>query len=74
MAVSLSEGKYLVALARKSIRSYLDTHKIADFADAPPGLKQKAGAFVTLESYPGNDLRGCIGLIVAAKPLAQAVA
>ncbi|RLG19942.1 TIGR00296 family protein [Candidatus Micrarchaeota archaeon] len=74
VALKLEEGKYLVQLARKSIEYFLTNQTIIDASDAPESLKQKQGAFVTLQTYPEKILRGCIGYVIAAKPLAQTVA
>ena len=73
VALSLEDGKYLVRLARKSIERYLKERRTEDVSDAPSRLMEKGGAFVTLETYPEKNLRGCIGYIMAVKPIAQAV-
>jgi len=65
------EKKYLLELARRTIAARL---KNKPFDEAPPEsrlLNEKRGAFVTLKI--GDELRGCIGLIRAAKPLYEAV-
>jgi len=72
--ISLKEGKYLVKLARKSILNYFEEGTPVYVTDAPWELMEKSGAFVTLHSHPSHDLRGCIGLPLPHKPLAQAVA
>jgi len=64
MDLSIIEGEFLVALARKSISYYLKnlipmkTPKVAY-----PRLKQKRGVFCTLLTYPEGALRGCIGVV-----------
>jgi uncharacterized protein (TIGR00296 family) len=42
-------------------------------ADAPDALREKAGVFVTLATYPDRDLRGCIGHPYADSPLLDAL-
>lgn len=71
---SLEDGAFLIRLARKAIETYLESGKvISPPRDAPEKLKQKAGVFVTLETYPEKDLRGCIGYAEPIFPLAEAV-
>ena len=71
--LSLADGKRLVGLARKSIAYTLATGSI--FREKAPNSKlaERRGAFVTLEHFPGGELRGCIGLPYPDKPLWAAV-
>lgn len=61
----------LLELARASIRRYLEKKKRGEAAVADPLLKERRGAFVTLE-VDGN-LRGCIGYPLPVKPLAETI-
>ena len=70
----MEEAAYLIKLARKSIINYLRNGKPASCSDAPDGLKKPLGTFVTLHGFKTNELRGCIGYPLPAKPLADAVA
>jgi len=71
---SLDEGKYLVALARRSMETYLrDGKTIGVPADVTERLRARRGAFVTLRTYPGGELRGCIGRPYPTQPLVNAV-
>ncbi|MEW6328728.1 MAG: TIGR00296 family protein [Candidatus Micrarchaeota archaeon] len=72
--LSAEDGKYLVGLARKSIESYFARREPARGDDAPARLKEKRGVFVTLETFPERELRGCIGYPEPIKELARAVA
>lgn len=67
----------LLRFARASIRHTLDTHKVlpeSHFAyEATPAMARKMGCFVTLNMKDGGGLRGCIGEIVARRPLYSAV-
>ncbi len=68
------EGELLVGLARRAIYRYLKERKIAE----PPEkvkdeLQEKMGVFVTLNTFPDNNLRGCIGLPEPVKPLVEGV-
>ncbi len=70
------EKKFLLELARRSIKHYLqnNTHLEIDESDLPSEkLKEERGCFVTLHNKPSNDLRGCIGLIIAQGKLYQNV-
>jgi uncharacterized protein (TIGR00296 family) len=71
---SLEEGEYLVALARRSMETYLrEGRRIPEPPDAPERLRAMRGAFVTLRTHPGGELRGCIGRPYPAQPLVRAV-
>ena len=77
-AVLTDEEKIaLLRFARSSIRQMLDTGKAyrADFfaKEATGNMRCKMGCFVTLNQKRTHDLRGCIGEIVARRPLYQAV-
>ncbi len=73
MAVSSEQGAYLVLLARKAIGEHFASgRKIAP--DRKDGvLSEKRGVFVTLESYPSRELRGCIGYPLPIMELGSAV-
>ena len=74
MALSLSDGEFLVRLARKAIAEYLEKGSRLPKGGAPRHLLEPMGVFVTLESHPGRELKGCIGYPRPESPLAQAVA
>ncbi len=71
--LSERDGKYLVALARRAITSYLKQGERISPRDATPNLLEKRGVFVTLETMPNRELRGCIGYPYPVYPLASAV-
>ena len=71
-AVPISQGQYLVSLARESIEGYLTNGKKAMPKHADGALSEKRGVFVTLETHPSHDLRGCIGYPLPIKELALA--
>jgi AmmeMemoRadiSam system protein B/AmmeMemoRadiSam system protein A len=63
-------GPTLIDLARRSIVFGLDTGRpvhVTTDANLPPLLAAPGAAFVTLRR--GGDLRGCIGSVLAARPL-----
>lgn len=53
-------GKLAVALARASIDKAVKGVKMPDIK-IPEIFTKKSGAFVTLNTYPDHELRGCIG-------------
>ncbi len=72
-----AEGRQLLEIAREAVRSGVSGHGPDDAPSDPEtpdfseNLLAPCGAFVTLKA--GEHLRGCIGLIEAAKPLWQTV-
>jgi uncharacterized protein len=61
----------LLRIAREALISYLDTSNIPVVREPTESLRQHCGAFVSL--HKGKNLRGCVGVIVAEKPLYVAV-
>jgi AmmeMemoRadiSam system protein B/AmmeMemoRadiSam system protein A len=57
----------LLSIARETINKYVRNKNTPEFTVESEVLQKKCGAFVTLKKH--GDLRGCIGLIVADKPL-----
>ncbi len=72
--LTLSEGTYLVRLARRTIEASFARKKV-DITDAPPKTREVCGVFVTLNTLVGGErqLRGCIGYPYPIKPLVEAV-
>ncbi len=70
---SMEEGEYLVRLARKSIEHYMERGSVLEVDPPYPKLKSSCGAFVTLNTYPEGNLRGCIGYPEPVLPLYRAV-
>lgn len=66
------EGALVVKLARKGVDAETRDLDINTF-DVPDSLRQKSGAFVTLKTFPGDELRGCIGYPEPIFPLAEAI-
>jgi uncharacterized protein (TIGR00296 family) len=76
-AYTEQEGQFLVTLARKTLSTYLQSHKKLPVPeDTPPKLREKSGVFVTLNIYNQRrkdfQLRGCIGRPYPDQPLVQA--
>jgi AmmeMemoRadiSam system protein A len=68
------QEQILLDLARSSIRHGLQTGKPLriDPADFPPELLEPRATFVTL--HKNRELRGCIGMLKAVRPLAEDIA
>jgi len=67
------ERALLLELARTALRSAVEQHHRPPSPPAPGGrLSEPAGAFVTLRR--DGELRGCVGQLEAAEPLASVVA
>ena len=64
---------YLVSLARSTIEEYLARQTKLTPARREGVLSEKRGVFVTLETYPKRELRGCIGYPMPVKELAPSV-
>ncbi len=72
MELTNDEKELLLKAARQSILSaFGEAEKPEINYTAYPLLKQKMGAFVTIKI--DEDLRGCIGYIIAIKPLFETV-
>jgi uncharacterized protein len=74
--LSLQEGKFLIDLARNTVKRYLQTGKTAKAPeDTPKRLFEHCGVFVTINSLKNGEkkLRGCIGYPYPTSPLVEAV-
>ena len=70
------EGKFLVKLARRAVKEYLETKKVTETTRiVPEKLLQPCGVFVTINSIENEEkeLRGCIGYPYPTDPLVEAV-
>ncbi|OSS41926.1 putative ACR [Desulfurella amilsii] len=69
---SLEEGKFLVKLARQSVEYFLKNKKYLPIPHTyPENLNKTVGIFITLSTFPGENLRGCIGYPYAFGPLIE---
>ncbi len=70
------EGLFLVKLARRAVRTYLEEGKIVSVPEnVPSKFTKKCGVFVTLNNveHGRKELRGCIGFPYPTTPLTRAV-
>jgi len=65
------QQKFLLNLARRAIKQYLETGEKIKEKIEDEELKKKRGAFVTLKVE--NQLRGCIGYPLPYKPLYETI-
>jgi uncharacterized protein (TIGR00296 family) len=61
--LNLPSGAKLVKLARKSVENFFENKKLKTEKVSDAKLKEKRGVFVTIETYPEKNLRGCVGII-----------
>lgn len=70
--LGLDEGLKSVQFARYVAESYVKNKEIPSF-DLGEIFNQELGVFVTIHTYPGHDLRGCIGIPQPIMPLKKAI-
>lgn len=70
--LSLEDGTFAVKFARSVIKHYLKGENII-VKDYPDKFDENRGVFVSLHTYPGHDLRGCIGVPEPIMPLIEAL-
>ncbi len=68
-----SEGLEAVKIARKAIELWVKEKKKFQPDKYPQPFREKRGVFVTLHTYPGKELRGCIGFPEPVYPLIKAL-
>lgn len=69
---SLEDGKFAVKTARSFVEAAVSGGKF-EAQEAPDIFQQKSGVFVTINTYPKHNLRGCIGYIEPIFPLIEAL-
>jgi len=72
--LTADEGEKIVKIARSAIETYVKEGREIDRPrNIPEKFLKKRGVFVTIRSYPDEELRGCIGLPYPRKELIDAV-
>ncbi len=69
---SEEEGDLAVLAARKVVENYVRGEVQHDL-DLPDGFEEKSGVFVTIDTFPARELRGCIGYPEPFFPLKEAL-
>jgi len=74
MSLNKQQQQQLLELAKNSIRHGLETGQPLkiNLSEFPPELTEKRATFVTLQKH--HQLRGCIGMLKADRPLAEDIA
>ena len=67
-----ADGELAVRLAREAIEAHTRGRTMAPFS-VPASFEKESGCFVTLNTYPQEELRGCIGYPEPYYPLAKAI-
>jgi AmmeMemoRadiSam system protein A len=73
-ALNDEDKETLLAFARQTLREYLERGESADLKVGSPALLEHRAAFVTLRRKGSGELRGCIGEVIAQRPLVESVA
>ncbi len=72
--LSGAEGQWLLRLAREAMARAVQSQPLPPLPpDVPPRLWEPGAAFVTLRTKDTGRLRGCIGSIIATRPLVEDV-
>jgi len=71
--MDLKDGKLAVQLARKAVENFTSGKESPKTDKLPKVFQENRGAFVTLHTYPGRELRGCIGYPEPVYPLHKAI-
>jgi len=69
--LSKEDGEKAVIFARYVVENFVKNKKISKKLNDV--FLEKQGAFVTLHTYPGHDLRGCIGIPLPIMPLQDSI-
>jgi hypothetical protein len=69
---SEQEGEWAVRIARAVVEAHVRRQK-PPASEVPQRFEEKSGVFVTLTTYPSDDLRGCIGYPEPLLPLIEAL-
>lgn len=67
-----NEGILAVMAARRAVEAEVGLIDIDDF-DVPGSFLEKRGVFITLNTFPEHELRGCIGYPEPVFPLGEAL-
>ena len=71
--MEVKEGKLAVELARQTAEAWASGKDTPKTVNLPAVFQENRGAFVTLHTYPGKELRGCIGYPEPVYPLHKAL-
>lgn len=69
---TLEHGTLAVKIAREVVEKHVRNEERPKFS-VPEIFNEKSGVFVTLDTYPERELRGCIGFPEPIYPLIEAI-
>jgi uncharacterized protein (TIGR00296 family) len=69
---TIEDGRFAVRTARSLIEAVVSGTRI-EIPEYPEIFKQKSGVFVTINTFPKRNLRGCIGYPEPTFPLIEAL-
>jgi hypothetical protein len=67
------DGRIAVGIARKTIELWITSKERFRPEKYPKAFDEPGGVFVTIHTYPGKELRGCIGFPEPRFPLIKAL-
>ena len=70
--LSLTEGTKAVQFARQILQDYVKHDKTSS-QNLGSSFHDQQGVFITLHTFPGHELRGCIGIPLPVMPLQDAI-
>jgi AmmeMemoRadiSam system protein A len=73
-ALTDTDKRTLLSLARQTLLAHLEGRERADVGTESEAAQQHRAAFVTLRTRTTGELRGCIGEVIARRPLIESVA
>lgn len=71
--MNTKQGEFAVRLARKAIDEWVGKGERIERPKCDKCFLVKSGVFTTLYTYPGRDLRGCIGFPSPVLPLVDGI-
>ena len=70
--IDIKDGKAAVFFARNVVDNYIKKGKILS-SNLKGIFTKKQGVFISLQTYPNHDLRGCIGIPIPVMTLKKAI-
>ena len=71
--LTINDGEKAVKLAREIVERYTRKEELPKLKNYSGVFDEKRGAFVTINTYPTHNLRGCIGIPEPIMPLKNAI-
>lgn len=71
--LTIKDGEKAVKLAREIVERYTRKEKLPKLESYSGVFDEKKGVFVTINTHPAHNLRGCIGIPEPIMPLKNAI-